>query len=579
MFSGGRSRVALAALSIALVGAMIGAVPAGASSGTVVVKEAKRVCARPRPGKAACDAMKVVLKRVSRNSVEAHAAPALSPATINSGPAGGYSPAQVAKAYNVDVNASASSNQTVTIIDAFNDPNVLSDLNTFDSHYGLPAETNGTSFKVVNQTGTTSPLPSNDSGWAEEISLDVDTVRGLCHKCKILLVEATTNSFVNLATAVNEAATLGATEISNSYGGPESGSSTAAAYDHPGIPITASTGDDGWYDWDFINLNETVPSEPNSPASYRSVVGVGGTSLYLNPDGSRAGETVWNNNGPGDIDGFNLSNNMGASGGGCSFLYAAKPWQQNATGYSSLGCSSNFRSVTDIAAVADPYTGYDIFDSFSEPGWMTLGGTSLAAPSIATLFALAGGGHGVAYPTLTLYGHLKSDTSSHVNDIKLGGTGLCSTMSTTQCFGFNGGNPNTFGFGLVDCGFDGVNNNAGSILTNLSHCDAQPGFDCVSGIGTPNGLTVFSAIGPHPVISNPGTVTHNVLKAFTSSSSTDPFPGGTITSRSWNWGDGHTSTGTAPSHTYTSTGSKTITLTITDSYGVSAHTTRTITVV
>jgi hypothetical protein len=569
-----KSRVAIALTSaVVLAGITIAAVPADAASSTVTVREAVHVCNSQKPGRAQCYAMKIVYKRVAKNSVEAQnaAAAAAATPTISSGPAGGYSPDQIAKAYNLDQNASASSGQTVGIVDAFNDPNVTADLNHFDTQYGLPTET-GTSFRVVNQSGASSPLPSNNAGWGEEISLDVQSVRGLCHLCKIILVETTDNSFTNLAAGVNEAVALGATEVSNSYGGAEEAtagnSSIINSYDHHGIPIVASSGDDGYHDFDQINASNPASGESNVPASYRTVVGVGGTSLYLNADSSRAGETAWNENGPGDAFGFNLAASLGAGGSGCSAIYTAKGWQSNVSGYSALGCGAGMRSEVDVAAVADPFTGFDLYDSFSEPGWMTIGGTSLASPVIAAMFAVSGGGHGIQYPALTLYGHLKSDTSSHVNDVKIGGEGLCGTESVTQCLASVGQNPNTLGFGDVDCGFA---DSGSTILANRTQCNAAPGFDGVSGVGTPNGLFVFSKILPKAVISGPSTASHGHSASWSASSSTDPFPGATISTHTWSWGDGTAnSSGTTASHTYAHAGTFTITLTVKDSYGVTS---------
>jgi subtilase family serine protease len=569
-----KSRIAIAIASVVALASVALAGPADAGN-TIRVREAVRACKTPKAGHAQCFAMKSVYKTVRAGSLEAQRAAAQASVAPNIalGPNGGYSPDQIAKAYNLDVNAAPSATQTVGIVDAFNDPNVVSDLNTFDENYGLPDETVGTTFKVVNQSGLTSPLPTNNAGWAEEITLDVQSVRGLCHACKILLVETTDNSFQNLATGVNEAVTLGATEVSNSYGGAESSTegntSIISAYDHPGIPILASSGDDGFFSWDTVNQMTNGQSESDVPASYRTVVGVGGTSLFVNADGTRAGETAWNENGPGDVDGFNLSASMGAAGSGCSQIYTPKPWQQNISGFTALGCGTA-RSEVDIAAIADPFTGFDIFDTVSEPGWITLGGTSLASPVVAAMFALSGGGHGITYPSLTLYGHLKSDTSSHVNDIKIGGTGLCGTMPVGQCFTFSGGNPNTFGIGYVDCGFAASPNNISAILANRTQCNAAPGFDGVSGVGTPNGVFVFSKIAPKGVITGPSTAIHGHSASWSASSSTDPFPGATISSHHWNWGDGTTSSGTTISHTYAHSGTFTITLTLTDSYGVAS---------
>lgn len=94
------------------------------------------------------------------------------------GPAGGYTPSDLAAAYGANLAVTAAGSQLVAIVDAFNDPNMLPELNTFDSQYGLPTETS-TSFEVVNQSGATSPLPANNSNWAGEIALDVQTVRGV----------------------------------------------------------------------------------------------------------------------------------------------------------------------------------------------------------------------------------------------------------------------------------------------------------------------------------------------------------------------------------------------------------------
>jgi subtilase family serine protease len=187
--------------------------------------------------------------------------------SFDTGPAGGYAPSALATAYGYDPAAALTSPQTVAIVDAHNNPHALADLNAFDDQYGLPHETSAT-FKKVNQNGNASPLPTFDGGWAVEISLDVQAVRGACNNCKILLVEAKTPLGSDLAVAVNTAARLGATEISNSYGGPEAANlptSIKQAYNHPGIVITASTGDDGWFSWDLANDGGRSKNRTNTP--------------------------------------------------------------------------------------------------------------------------------------------------------------------------------------------------------------------------------------------------------------------------------------------------------------------------
>jgi subtilase family serine protease len=95
--------------------------------------------------------------------------------------------------------------------------------------------------------------------------------------------------------------------------------------------ITASAGDEGYYGWDELNKNKSLPLPEKLaiPAALPTVVAVGGTSLYLNENGTRNSETVWNNNGPGDEVGLREKAAMGATGGGCSTLFTSQPWQQD----------------------------------------------------------------------------------------------------------------------------------------------------------------------------------------------------------------------------------------------------------
>jgi hypothetical protein len=268
---------------------------------------------------------------------------------------------------------------------------------------------------------------------------------------------------------------------------------------------------------------------------------------------------------------------MGASGGGCSTLYAPKGWQTNVAAYGGLGCNGK-RSVGDVAAVADPYTGFDIYLTFGGSGWTTIGGTSLAAPVVAALWADAGGGGGTAYPALSLYGHFTQNPSS-VHDIVLGGNGLCGTSTPASCASSTGGNPNTLGAGKVDCAFGAAGT---AVLTNRYQCAARPGYDGPTGVGTPAGPTVFKAMSPTAAFTFPGTITHGVSAQFDGSASTDPFPGGVITTYTWHWGDGTADTVSATpiaNHTFATAGASTgVTLKVTDSYSRVNSLTRAITV-
>jgi subtilase family serine protease len=489
------------------------------------------------------------------------------------GPAGGLTPSDLASAYNFSSTATGTG-QIVAIVDAYNDPNINADLQTFDTQYGLAAcsITNGC-LKVVNQTGG-STLPANDTtGWSVEESLDVEAVHSVCQKCKIILIEANSDSNADLAAAENEAVTLNANVISNSYGGQEAGANSTfnAAYNHPGTVIVASAGDDGYYDYDLLG-GDGAYNQPNTPSSLNTVVAVGGTSLYLGQDATRQSETVWNDNGTKDYyEGF-IGEKLGAGGGGCSNLFAAQLWQSSLSNWASTACGTH-RLVSDVAAVADYLTGLDIYDSYNcgsacSTGWYTIGGTSLAAPIISAMYGLAGGAHGVKYPALTLYGHL--GTSSLYN-VTFGGNGWCDGEGAAAC-----GNPNTLSEGILDCDYpaSGTTPSAGDAA-----CDAGVGFNGPTGVGTPNSLAAFAPTGPMPEIAGPASVLPGASNTWTATAN-DPFPGGTATSYSWNWGDGSsdtvTTTGSAH-HIYVLGGSAfTINLTVTDNYGATGTTTYTV---
>ena len=323
----------------------------------------------------------------------------------------GYGPAALQSAYKLP-STTAGGGQTVAIVDAYDDPNAQADLNTYRSTFGLPACGTGC-FRKVDQSGGTF-YPRANGGWAQEISLDLDMVSAVCPNCHILLVEATTNSLANLGAAVNTAAALGATVISNSYGGGESSadlSYDSSYFNHPGKVITASSGDSG-YGVEY-------------PAASQYVTAVGGTTLRTAATTRGWSETAWS-----------------GAGSGCS-AYDPKPttWQQD------TGCSK--RTVADVSAVADPNTGVAVYDSLryqGRAGWMVFGGTSVASPVIASVYALAGNAATVNYGSFP-YSH-----TSSLFDVTSGSNGSC----------------------------------GGSYL-----CTAGTGFDGPTGLGTPNGIGGF----------------------------------------------------------------------------------------
>jgi subtilase family serine protease len=364
---------------------------AAANTGLSMRFEHAKVCPGAAPGDARCHS----LVRVD-NSGQPLATTAPS----------GYGPADLQAAYKLP-SSTAGAGQTIAIVDAYDDPRAESDLGVYRSQFGLPPCTTANGcFRKVNQTGGTR-YPRGNTGWAEEISLDLDMASAICPNCNILLVEASSNSFANLSAAVDEAARLGANVISNSYGGGEYSSEVAdqSHYDHPGIAITVSSGDNG-YGVQF-------------PAASQYVTAVGGTNLSRDGSTRGWGETVWS-----------------GAGSGCSAFITKPSWQKDG------GCSR--RTVADVSAVADPNTGVAVYDTYRVGGWLVFGGTSVAAPIIGSVYALAGNAGSITYGSYS-YSHTASlfDVTSGSNG-SCGGSYLC-----TGVVGFDGptgnGTPNGTG--------------------------------------------------------------------------------------------------------------------------------------
>ena len=368
-----RGRLRAGALAVLVLG-LAAAAPAQARAAT----HTARVCGPVEAGFVHCDAL-----AASRHRSKAHAAAA----------GGGYGPADLQSAYGLTSAADAyGSDQTVAIVDAYDLPTAEADLATYRSNFGLPPCTSESGcFRKVDQGGGTS-YPPYDPGWGAEIALDLDMVSAVCPHCHILLVEASSNSSTNVGAAVNRAATMGATQISNSYGGNEYPGETTADtlyYRHPGVALTASSGDSG-YGVEY-------------PAASPYVIGVGGTSLLPadNPRGWT--ETAWS-----------------GAGSGCS-AYEPKPaWQQGACAH---------RAVADVSAVADPATSLAAYDQ--NDGWMWVGGTSVSAPIVAGAYALTGAAAAV--------GSFAYDHPDWFNDVTSGSNGSCAlTYLCTAMTGFDG---------------------------------------------------------------------------------------------------------------------------------------------
>ena len=231
---------------------------------------------------------------------------------------------------------------------------------------------------------------------------------------------------------------LGAKFVSNSYGGSESSSDPtfdSEYYNHPGVAVTASAGDSG-YGVEY-------------PAASQYVTAVGGTSLSTASNSRGWTETVWGSSAGGE-----------GTGSGCSADDAKPTWQTD------TGCAK--RTVNDVSAVADPNTGVAVYDTYSQGGWLEVGGTSASSPLIASTFALAGTPAAGTYPASYPYSH-----TANLFDVTSGTNGTCSPAYL---------------------------------------CTAEVGYDGPTGLGTPDGTAAFTSgsTSNTVTVTNPGNQTGTV---------------------------------------------------------------------
>ena len=336
----------------------------------------------------------------------------------------GYGPASLRAAYSLP--ASGGSGQTAAIVDAYDDPGAAADLAAYRAEYNLPACTAASGcFRQVDESGQASPLPeaSGQTGWATEESLDIDMVSAICPDCRIILVEANSPDMTDLGVAVNAAVGLGAKFVSNSYGGSEYATEAlddTLYFNHPGVAVVVSAGDSGY--------------GASYPAVSPYVTSVGGTSLTTAQNARGWTETTWT-----------------GTGSGCS-AYELKPaWQDD------TGCTR--RTDNDVAALADPSTGVAVYDTYDQGGWIEVGGTSVSAPLVAGVYALAGAPATGTNPASYPYRHVTS-----LNDVTSGSNGACGTAYL---------------------------------------CATAAGYDAPTGWGTPDGTAAFIS-GNVITVTNPG---------------------------------------------------------------------------
>jgi subtilase family serine protease len=432
---------------------------------------------------------------------------------INNGPPNlpycGYTAPQVDKAYGITPLIKEKldgTGQTVVIVDAFGSDTITDDANLFAQINGLP-ELNSTDFAIYYPEGATS-CGASCSNWNVETSLDVEWSHSVAPGANIALVLAADNSITNLDLAVLYAIETGlGPVISNSYGIGEivlatflpseltvqnNLNETGAAL---GMSVNYSSGDSGDF---FLTYGVTTVS---MPAASPFATGVGGTSLFLNPNHSLKLQTGWGNNetrialalpNPPVIPPLHLGFIFGA-GGGSSGVWSKPSYQGSLPG--------NVRLVPDIAFLADPFTGVEVvLTENGQPGIGVVGGTSLACPMFSALWAIstqaAGTWLGQAAPIL--YG-LPADAITDVvaangpHNVS-GITRIPPSPAVTESADSLAaplGNTTEY----VSALFNGISTRW-NVLTfgTDSSLTTGPGWDNVTGLGTPNGANFVTAV-------------------------------------------------------------------------------------
>jgi PKD repeat protein len=363
--------------------------------------EPAAVCPVPKRGRYECESILVPTVKAKTEAEDQYRlglgpAPAASPRYEGNGVEGGFSPSDLRSAYKLS--SEGGEGQTVAIVDAYDDPHAQSDLAVYREDYDLPScTTESGCFEKVNQQGEAKNYPAPNSEWALEISLDLDMVSAICPHCHILLVEADNNEIQDLGLAVEDAAKLGASVISDSWDGEESPKETSLNryFDHPGVPVLFGSGDEGY--------------GVLYPAASPDVIAVGGTSLTKADNARGWAETAWS-----------------GAGSGCS-SYEPKPaWQKDE------GCSK--RTVADVSAVANPETPVSLYDSYERGGWLLVGGTSVATPVMAGVEALSSGAFRAAGPS-AIY---DAGRGGDLFDVTEGENGSCGSYLCQAEVGYDG---------------------------------------------------------------------------------------------------------------------------------------------
>jgi subtilase family serine protease len=307
----------------------------------------------------------------------------------------GYTPPELYTAYNLTGlynEGYDGTGQTIVIIDWCGSPTIKSDANAFSAAYGLPKLTSA-NFSIL-YSGATPTCGGPDP----EINIDVEWAHAIAPGANIDLVVPPSANFTDVDTgeyyaAINDLGNV----ISGSYGSEELYTSAsvlsiensineiAAAQ---GISANFSSGDSGDFTYDYPDETASVSAPADSPYA----TAVGGVSVALNADNTMAWQTGWGNNitfieSSGEIfdPPTDYTEFYAGSGGGPSAVFKKPPFQSKLKGA--------YRQLPDVSWLADPFTGgvIVISEPFQSPEqiYTVYGGTSLACPMFSALWAIA----------------------------------------------------------------------------------------------------------------------------------------------------------------------------------------------
>jgi subtilase family serine protease len=385
-----------------------------------------------------------------------------------------FTPAQIQQAYSFNQIRFATSSgsvigtgagQTIAIVDAYDDPSIMSDLETFDRRFGIA---DPPSITVVKQSGTVA-----SAAWSSETALDVEWAHAMAPGARIVLGEARSDSLSDLVAEVDTVAAMpGVSVVSMSWsanewsseGSFDSNFTTPAG--HQGVTYIASSGDAG--------------APPSWPASSPYVLSVGGTTLYTYSNGSYENETGWS-----------------FSGGGVS-EYEAKPAYQS---YVSTG--SSLRTNPDVSFDASPSTGLYVYDSYDGGGWVEVGGTSAGTPQWAALVAIADQGRvlegkttldGASQTLYAIYRMAQTSENTYFHDVSSGNNGYAAKAGYDDVTGNGSPVANMVIAGLVAWNGAGATGSVGPIATSLNGAKAAAHtIDLASLVAPTGGSSEFPA--------------------------------------------------------------------------------------